>query len=216
MTICYFHEGTHLVTSDAVDQGESLLIPALLSRTGSYPDKNVSFSAADFDRAIARFSGVSLNYNHKAGPLDGRLGQLQTIWREGEILFGNIRAPKWVLQALRGPRGDRPKLSAEWELQGKLLNGLAWTDNPRIEGAGLIAAFSASVATFADAPPYRHFFHSVPLHEDHVKTLKTHWNLSQQFPADDGNRQLKGTLRMLEHLDSGSRILDSIVNPEGK
>ena len=113
MTICYFHEGTHLVTSDAVDQGDTLLIPALLSRTGSYPDKNVSFSAADFDRAIARFS-------------------------------------------------------------------------------------------------------SLPLPEDHVRTLKTHWNLSQQFPADDGNRQLKGTLRMLEHLDSGSRILDSIVNPEGK
>jgi len=121
-------------------EGEHVVVPALLSRTGNYADKGIELTRQDFDRAsryVSPASAVPMNMAHlrRGTVLDGAgLGQIERTWRRGDELWGEISVPKW-LASLARERGLKLPVSAEWDIKTKTLKGCAWERTPRIEDA---------------------------------------------------------------------------------
>lgn len=105
---------------------------------GDFPDKRFSLSSNEADAAIAGFSPVPLNLEHMPTVLNGELGDLKKIWRDGSTIFGEMEVPGWFKEAF----GDKVKASLEWNAS-KSIEGCAIVENPRIEDAELVAAFSS-------------------------------------------------------------------------
>lgn len=140
----------NLVTFDASleDRGsvsqEGVYRTGLLFRLGDYPDKNFSLNEAEADRAIAAFAPIEADYEHTPGPLDGKLGQIVQVWRDGQAIMGKALVPSW-LDPLLADVGR--KLSLTWHRRSKMLVGWAWTTSPRVSDAALMSSY----ATFAGA-----------------------------------------------------------------
>ena len=111
---------------------------------GDYPDKEFSLSAEEADAAIQEFAPVNNDIEHKNTILDGCLGQLQKVWRDGTSLFGEVNIPQW----LNNLRDKEPiKVSLTWNRQNKRIIGNALTINPRVSDAQIQAAFTAASPT---------------------------------------------------------------------
>jgi hypothetical protein len=106
---------------------------------GEYTDKAFSLTEEEADAAIASFTPVPADYEHVSGPLDGQLGVLVAVRREGRELYGEAEVPAWLDRLL--PAGKR-KISLAWDRATKRINGWGWVTNPRISDAALMAAFS--------------------------------------------------------------------------
>lgn len=116
---------------------------------GDYPDKEFALDEAEADAAIAAFAPVQADYEHRKGPLDGKLGRLTRVWREGRSLFGEVELPDWLDAALAD---TGRKISLAWShAPQKRIVGWGWVRTPRVTDATLFAAFSAAESTFAGA-----------------------------------------------------------------
>lgn len=119
---------------------------------GDYPDKSFSISEAEQNQAAAEFTGpIKGNYEHKRGFLDGKLGELVGASTEGTALFVDYDVPAW----LHNLTGGKLKVSLEWSRAAKRIVGVALTDNPRINDAELVAAFTDSENDSDDSVPER-------------------------------------------------------------
>jgi hypothetical protein len=131
--------------------GSTITVPARLSRAGDYPDKGISLTVADFDAAAAQVSAdkpVAMNMAHvsRGTILDGLLGRIERVYRQGEELWGDVAVPSWLASVAREAGITRLPLSAEWDRSTKRLTGCAWEKHPRIPDAALQAAFNATTA----------------------------------------------------------------------
>lgn len=121
---------------------------ALLSRAGSFPDKQIDLTPDDFAAAAKFFEPIPIDLEHLATAgrstvLDGHLGELRgvAVGDDGASLFGEVALPKW-LDDLLPP--DRRKVSLAWDRTTKRIVGLSLVTQPRIADATLFAAFSAA------------------------------------------------------------------------
>ena len=111
---------------------------------GDYPDKQFSLSEAEADRAIATFSPVQGDLEHMPTVLQGNLGVLRKIWRDGKTLLGAADVPVWLDGILAN---SSSAISCAWERRTKQLQGWGWTLDPRIRGAQLVRAHANFVAS---------------------------------------------------------------------
>jgi hypothetical protein len=116
-----------------------------LFEAGDFPDKGVAFDEADLDRAVSSFSPVDNDLEHSSTILDGQLGQLTKIWRQGSELFGDVQLPKWLDDTI-GEAAIKVSLAFD---RSKNIVGNALVLKPRIEDAAIQAAFS----TFSRSRP---------------------------------------------------------------
>ena len=112
-------------------------------RVGNYPTKDFSLTADEARAAIAAFTPCSVDLEHIPTVLSDRLGTLETVEMaaDGETLVGTVALPAW-LDALLGE--DERKVSATWNRETKMLQGLAIVRTPHVTDAALFAAFSAA------------------------------------------------------------------------
>jgi hypothetical protein len=133
------------VTPDAPDPGpaEMDVLRALVFRCGEYPDQQFALTEAEADALIADFAPVEARHGHprSRGPLDGKMGTMTRLWREGQELFGLFAVPKWLTALI--PPGDR-KLSLGFDrAPQKRIAEWSWVVDPIISDAQLQAAFAA-------------------------------------------------------------------------
>lgn len=119
---------------------DEVILSGKVFECGEYPDKNFSLTEEEADEAIANFSPVSNDLEHKNTVLDGQLGQLRSVWRKGKELYGKVAVPDWFYNQVKG---SKPlKVSLAWNKGQKRIVGNALTLNPRIKDAQLVAAFN--------------------------------------------------------------------------
>lgn len=111
---------------------------ARLLVTGQYPKKNLTVTRGDLDALVANFSEpVPVKVEHIDSPLDP-LGQVETVWREGDALYGRISFPAGIAAHLsdRGARGLSVGMlkGPHWRLQEASL-----TRSPHVPGATLLS-----------------------------------------------------------------------------
>ncbi len=114
---------------------------------GDYPQKRFSLDEYEADRAIERFQPVTADLEHMPTILDGKLGVLKDIWREGTSIFGAADVPWWIADALKDTRST---MSCAWDRASKTLQGWGWVLEPAVTDAKLVGAFSAFSRTFPD------------------------------------------------------------------
>ena len=119
----------------------------LIFRAGDYKDKEFSLSESELADAVANFSPVEIDVEHlRQSPLDGKLGRLEhvLIGQDGKSLYGTVRMPKWFHDNVYVENGkEKPiKVSTTWAKSSKRITKLAITENPRVDDAVLMAAFS--------------------------------------------------------------------------
>jgi hypothetical protein len=120
--------------------GDTVTISGKGFECGDYPDKGFSLTEEEADQAITAFSPVPNDLEHRPTPLDGKLGTLQSISRNGKDILAKCQLPKWLYDALPKP----VKVSFAWDKATKRVVGNALVLNPRIPDAQLMAAFSAA------------------------------------------------------------------------
>lgn len=130
---------TVVFTSDLVTESDGLAW-GLIFRAGEYPDKDFTITAAELADAAATFAPVPTDLEHMPTVLSGKLGTLEAVRVEGDALYGGVREAAWLREALGS---DPRKVSATWDKASKRLIGLAYTHNPRIPDAQIVAAFTA-------------------------------------------------------------------------
>ncbi|MCW5939905.1 MAG: hypothetical protein KF884_10705 [Fimbriimonadaceae bacterium] len=113
---------------------------------GDWPDKKFSLSAEEASEAAAEVEAnpAPVRLSHQRTVLDAHdpwnIGELFKMWREGKALYGLIRFRRWVADALSG---QAPKVSLGWSRHPKRVVECSLVLDPRIDGAGLLAAFDA-------------------------------------------------------------------------
>jgi hypothetical protein len=113
---------------------------------GDYPKKKFSLNEQEADRAIATFKPVPADLEHMPTILDGKLGLLRTIWREGKSIFGAADVPEWLANTLKDTRST---VSLAWDRASKGVQGWGWVLEPAVPDAALVSEFAA----FAVADP---------------------------------------------------------------
>jgi SPP1 gp7 family putative phage head morphogenesis protein len=112
-------------------------------KLGAYPDKQFSLSADEARRAVASFTPVAIDSEHKQSIFDGKLGQLKGVTLDGDVLYGEMDVPQWLHDLF--PEQPIP-VSTTWHRQQKQIIGLALAANPRVSDAAMMTAFSATFA----------------------------------------------------------------------
>ena len=118
---------------------ETVLYSGKVFQTGEYPDKDFALSDDEAMQAVAAFTPVSNDYEHHDGFLDGKLGTLKRVWKQGADLYAEMEIPK----AIRDLAGTTLQASLTWARDTKKILGCALTSTPRITDATLTAAFTA-------------------------------------------------------------------------
>jgi hypothetical protein len=116
-----------------------------LFHAGAWPDKALTLTEADLDAEVAAFAPVDLEIEHyqtRGLPsiFDGKLGQIDAIWREGADLIARARVPAFV-DACWADKGHR--ISAVWDTATRRLLRAGLVLNPAITDAALTASFAA-------------------------------------------------------------------------
>lgn len=137
-------------------QSEFFLEPAdYVTRTGKifeigdYPDKGFTLTESEADAAIAAFQPVPLDLEHTPTILDGKLGTLKRVWRDGASLFGETELASWLDARLTD---DERKVSCTWDRERKTLAKLALVRSPRVSDAVLMSAYSDFAMTRHNTP----------------------------------------------------------------
>ena len=107
-------------------------------RVGEYPDKQFGLNEAEADAAIEQFAPVPLNIEHIPTIFDGKLGMVQSLWREGKNILAEYAIPRWLQEVTRG---EPIKISSEWNRTNKQAIGGAFVLQPRVADAVMQAAF---------------------------------------------------------------------------
>jgi hypothetical protein len=108
---------------------------------GDYPDKHFSLTPDEAAAAVAAFSPVPNDLEHRPTILSGHLGELTnvSVAEDGTSLMGSVRIPRWLHDAI----GDAPlKTSLAWDIPTKRIikNGLVI--EPRVPDAALFTAYA--------------------------------------------------------------------------
>lgn len=145
---------TFSLVGGACFSAEEIVMQGKIFECGDYPEKNFSLSETEADSVtIASFSPVNNELEHVNSYgtrtiLDGKLGRLEKVWRDGKNLFGRMTVPKWLYECV-----DNKQIALS----------LAFDKDKKISATGLVieghlpdtnalaAAFSAS--TSAPMPP---------------------------------------------------------------
>lgn len=116
---------------------------------GDYPDKCFSLSADEARAAVANFTPCEIDIEHMSNtPLSGRLGKSVSVEFDGKNITGTVEEPAPLAALL----GDTPRrVSLGWDRARKRIVSLAYVLSPRISGAQLVAAFSASKSADTNA-----------------------------------------------------------------
>lgn len=117
---------------------------------GSYPEKGFTLTEQEADRAIAEFTPVGADVEHKDTILSGKLGVMQRIWRDGRAIFGAADVPQWLEEVLKDAV---PAVSCAWHKQTKKLEGWGWVLDPHIGDAALFSAYAAFTRSQAGGQP---------------------------------------------------------------
>lgn len=64
---------------------------AMLFEAGDYPDKGISISESDLEKLSSDNSDIPIKIEHSETPLDGVIGVLKQVWKEGKRLLGKIQ-----------------------------------------------------------------------------------------------------------------------------
>ena len=110
---------------------------------GEYPDKQFSLTEAEADAAIERFQGGPINIEHIPTLLDGKLGTVSRLWRQGRDVMAEYRIPTW-LNRITG--GQPIRISSEWDRIAKTPLGAAMVLEPRVADAVMMALNGAGAA----------------------------------------------------------------------
>lgn len=127
----------------------SVEIVTRLFELGDYPDKGFSLNEEEADDAVAAVNeqgaGVEIEHQRSVFTRADRfgVGRLVKAWRDGRALFGVVRFQPWVRQALKG---EQPSVSLGFTAQPKRIREVSLVLSPRIESAGLLAAFAEASA----------------------------------------------------------------------
>lgn len=108
---------------------------------GDYPDKNFKLTQAEADFAIANFIPKAADVEHIPTLLDGHMGIMRGMSREGDIIFAEADVPTWLDKILETVE---PAVSMAWDRTTKLLNGWGWVLDPRIADAKLLTSSFAN------------------------------------------------------------------------
>jgi hypothetical protein len=123
--------------------GDEVILKGKVFEAGEYPDKNFSITPGEMQQAVAEFSPVSNDLEHKRTILDGKIGQLRSVIAKGKELIGEVAVPKWFYDAV----GKEPiKASLAWNTQTKRIIGNGLVINPRVPDAQLVAAFNVATS----------------------------------------------------------------------
>lgn len=125
--------------------GDGVLYQGKIFEAGSYPDKGVEFDQADLQAMADGFAPCDIDVEHVSSPLDGQLGQLQSVEARGADLFGVVKVPTWLDDIFKRT-GQPVKVSVTIDKARKALAGLALVNSPRVTDAQLVAAFNESRA----------------------------------------------------------------------
>lgn len=121
--------------------GNEVIRTGKIFEVGEYQDRNFALTEQEADDAIAAFSPVNNDLEHKSTILDGKLGRLESVWRHGKDIMGKVAVPKWLNEVV----GTDPiKTSLAWNIASKRIVGNGLVLHPRVKDAQLIAAFSAA------------------------------------------------------------------------
>jgi hypothetical protein len=135
---------TFSLNPEVTEQGDMVLRTGKSFEIGNWPDKAFSLNEEEADDAIAHFEKASLNIEHAPSILDGLLGNVSRVWREGKEIMAEWSIPKSLHELLKG---QPIKVSTEWETNTagkKRLTGCALVTQPRIRDAVMMTAFSMS------------------------------------------------------------------------
>lgn len=122
---------------------------------GEYPKKNFAIDEQEFDRAIANFKPSYGDLEHMPTILNGKVGVLRQVWRDGRTLFGAADVPEWLDRELADTEAS---VSCAWDRGTKNLSGWGWVLDPAIPDASLrpeqalveqLAAFALEKPTLA-------------------------------------------------------------------
>lgn len=125
----------------AEDDGSLVTRRGPIFVTGDYPDKQFALTEAEADAAIASFRPVAGDVEHTPTVLDGHLGEMRRIWRDGTTIHGEAVVPRWLHTLLDA---EKSKVSMAWDRATKQLTGWGWVRSPRISGAALMSAYFTS------------------------------------------------------------------------
>jgi hypothetical protein len=128
------HTAYFALDGAATEAGEYVLRSGKVSEVGSYPDKGITFSDPDFEAAVSSFTPVAMDSEHGESLLDGALGTLRRVWRQGKELWGEIAIPK-ELDALFTRGKISRRVSLTWDRATKRIIGCAWAKYPRVGDA---------------------------------------------------------------------------------
>lgn len=127
-------------TADTADAG-IVLRRGKLFEAGEYPDKQFSITEEELDAAVTAFTPVPNDLEHTPTILSGKLGEVRSVERVGNELFGVVAVPKWLDDITKT---EPIKTSLTWARDTKQIVGNALVLNPRIQDAQLQAAFTAA------------------------------------------------------------------------
>ena len=101
--------------------------------------RKLTITEAEADAAAASFAGGDFNLEHKATVLDGHLGRVSRLWRDGKDIMAECHVPRW----LHDVTGGKPlKISSEWDGETRRPLGAGLVLNPAVKDAVMMAAFS--------------------------------------------------------------------------
>lgn len=134
-----------VVTFSAEVEG-SYVYEGKVFELGSYPDREgFELNAEDADEVIANFRPVGIDLSHLPHlpkpiktVLDGKLGQLTALRREGGDIHGSFSVPPWFGQAF----GKQVPVSLAWDVPRKKVLGAALVPSGRIKDAVVSALFA--------------------------------------------------------------------------
>lgn len=130
-----------VVVDDHRAEAGTVLRSGKLFEAGDYPDKGIALDETALDAAVAAFEPVDTDLEHVPTVLNGKLGRLERVWRDGAALCGTLALPQW-LDTLIG--GEPIKVSLAFDRLQKAIVGCALVLRPRIADAAVMSAFTAA------------------------------------------------------------------------
>lgn len=123
----------------------------VLFRAGDYPDKGFKLTEEELIESVKNFNKpVKMDWEHKGSIFDGKMGDLVRVEKNADASFsGYFAVPDWFEAIV--PE-DEQKVSIQFDKATKNIVGCAWTSNPRISEAKLVASFMDDDKTNGQLP----------------------------------------------------------------
>jgi hypothetical protein len=179
---------------------------------GDYPDKRFSLTPDEAKAAVAAFTPVPNDLEHRLTILSGHLGQLTdvSVGDDGTSLMGSVSIPRWLHDAI----GDAPlKTSLAWDVASKRILKNALVIEPRVPDAALFTAY----AEFAGKRHSKADQDKVQEVHDHAVSLGAACPSQAQMSKENGMAETKAPTRMQKFMtwlaDEGEADAQFVADP---